>query len=80
MTSEEKDRIIKFVRTYDEIHDQMDLMQETINNMVEKRNTLVERVDELKEQEEEFLTGLVEKYGPSAVTPNKLMDIARCSP
>jgi len=79
MTTEEKDRIVKFVQDYDEIHDQMDLMQQTINELVEKRNGLVERVDDLKEKEEEFLTGLVEKYGPAAVTPNKLMEIARCS-
>ena len=80
MTEEEKDRIGKFVQSYDEIHDQMDLMQATINELVEKRNALVERVDSLKGKEEEFLTGLVKKYGPAAVTPNKLMEIARCSP
>ena len=80
MTVEENNRIVKFVQSYDEIHDQMDLMQQAINDLVEKRNALVERVDKLKGQEEEFLTGLVEKYGPAAVTPNKLMEIARCSP
>tara|TARA_R100001530_G_C4197713_1_gene123902 strand:- start:228 stop:398 length:171 start_codon:yes stop_codon:yes gene_type:complete len=56
----------------------MDLMQLTINELVEKRNALLERVDDLKEQEKEFLEGLIEKYGIAAVTPNKLMEIARC--
>ena len=78
MTDKEKDRVKKFVGSYDDINNQMDLMQLTINELVEKRNALLERVDDLKEQEKEFLEGLIEKYGIAAVTPNKLMEIARC--
>jgi len=80
MTIKDKNRLIKFVEDYDKIHDQMDLMQETINDLVKKRNALVDRVDELKDKEKAFFEELVEKYGAAAVTPNKLMEIARCSP
>jgi uncharacterized coiled-coil DUF342 family protein len=78
MIKEDKDRLIKFVHDYDEIHDQMDVMQMTINDLVEKRNALVERVDELKLKEKAFFEELLEKYGAAALTPNKLMEIARC--
>ena len=78
MTYEEKRKIIEFVEKYDVIHDQMDLMQQTINELVEKRGKLLDQVDDLKDKEKGFLEGLVEKYGPAEVTPNKLMQIARC--
>ncbi len=79
MNYEDKTRLIKFVEDYDAIHDQMDLMQVTINNLVKKRESLLEQVDKLKLKERKFLDELIEKYGPEAVTPNKLMKIARCS-
>ena len=79
MNYEDKIRLIKFVEDYDEIHDQMDLMQTTINNLVKKRESLLEKVDDLKIKEKAFLNELIEKYGPEAVTPNKLMKLARCS-
>ena len=79
MNYEDKKRLIEFVEQYDSIHEQMDLMQVTINNLVKKRETLLEKVDSLKIKEKKFLEELIEKYGPEAVTPNKLMEIARCS-
>ncbi len=79
MTYEDKRRLIEFVEKYDEIHEQMDLMQLAINDLVKKRESLLEKVDQLKGEEKDFLQELIEKYGPSEVTPNKLMEIARCS-
>ena len=78
MTYEDKRKLVEFVEKYDVIHEQMDLMQQTINDLVVKRTELLDRVDDLKENEKEFLEGLVEKYGASEITPNKLMNIARC--
>jgi uncharacterized coiled-coil DUF342 family protein len=78
MTYEEKRRLVEFVENYDEIHTQMDLMQQTINELVEKRTALLDRVDDLKDKEKTFLEELIEKYGAAAVTPNKLMEIVKC--
>jgi uncharacterized coiled-coil DUF342 family protein len=78
MTYEDKRMLIEFVEKYDGIHEQMDLMQQTINELVEKRTKLLDTVDDLKEKEKDFLEGLIEKYGASEITPNKLMNIVRC--
>ena len=78
MNYEDKTKLIKFVEEYDEIHLQMDVMQKAINNMVKNREALLDRVEDLKANEQIFINELVDKYGPTEVTPNKLLDIVSC--
>lgn len=78
MEYNDKVKLIEFVEEYDKIHEQMDLMQNAINNMVRNRDLLLEKVEDLKAEEQKFINELVDKYGPSEVTPNKLLKIVRC--
>ena len=40
-----------------------------------KRDKLFDELDNLKQKEEGFMNRLIEKYGPSEITPFKLLKI-----
>lgn len=71
--TEEIQKIKDFIKEYNEIHFNLDLMQKSIESLAEKRDKLFERVEELKNDELEFLEELRNKYGEENITPNKLM-------
>jgi hypothetical protein len=71
--TEEIQKIKDFIKEYNEIHFNLDLMQKSIESLAEKRDKLFERVEELKNDELGFLEELRNKYGEENITPNKLM-------
>jgi hypothetical protein len=71
--TEEIQKIKDFIKEYNEIHFNLDLMQKSIESLAEKRDKLFERVEELKTDELGFLEELRNKYGEENITPNKLM-------
>jgi hypothetical protein len=73
MTTEEKEKIRNFVKEYEEINFNIDLMQKSIEGLAEKRDALLERAETLKEEELGFMATLIAKYGESEITPNKLL-------
>lgn len=75
MTEKEIETIREFVNRYDEIHMQTDLMQKSIESLAEKRDRLFDELLEMKEREKEFMDELINKYGASEVTPNKLLKL-----
>ena len=48
-------------------------MQNTIESLARKRDLLFDEIDQLKTKEEKFMNSLIEKYGASEITPNKLL-------
>lgn len=75
MNTEEKNELKYFVERYKEIESTIELMQKSIQGLAEKRDRLFNELDLLKVDEERFMTGLIEKYGASEVTPYKLLQI-----
>lgn len=73
MTTEEKKTLHHFIKEYDDIRLNIDLMQKSIQGLVEKRERLFSKAEELKNKEQSFMATLITKYGESEVTPNKLI-------
>jgi hypothetical protein len=70
---EEIQKIKDFIKEYNEIHFNLDLMQKSIESLADKRDKLFDKVEELKSDELRFLEDLRNKYGEENITPNKLM-------
>lgn len=75
MTEKEIETIREFVKKYNEINSQANLMQKSIESLAKRRDDLFEELSEMKKKEKEFLDELIEKYGASEVTPNKLLKL-----
>jgi len=73
MTQEEILELNGFVKRYSEIQVSIETMQNTIESLARKRDLLFDELDEMKSKEEKFMNSLIEKYGASEVTPNKLL-------
>ena len=73
MTQEEILELNGFVKRYSEIQVSIETMQNTIESLARKRDLLFDELDEMKSKEERFMNSLIEKYGASEVTPNKLL-------
>ncbi len=73
MTQEDKQRLNDLIREYREIGFNVDLMQQSIQGLAEKRDRMLSRLDQLKEEERAFLREIAGRYGDHEVTPNKLM-------
>jgi len=73
MTQEDKQRLNDLIREYREIGFNVDLMQQSIQGLAEKRDRMLSRLDQLKEEERSFLREISGRYGDHEVTPNKLM-------
>lgn len=73
MTQEETLKLNGFVKRYSEIQISIETMQNTIESLARKRDLLFDELDEMKTREEEFMNSLIEKYGASEITPNKLL-------
>jgi uncharacterized protein YoxC len=73
MTTIEKEKIRNFVKEYEEISFNINLMQKSIQSLAEKRDALLDRAETLKEDEQSFMATLIAKYGESEITPNKLL-------
>ena len=73
MTQQEILELKGFVKRYSEIQVSIETMQNTIESLARKRDLLFDELDEMKSKEERFMNSLIEKYGASEVTPNKLL-------
>ncbi len=73
MTQEEILELNGFIKRYSEIQISIETMQNTIESLARKRDLLFDELDEMKTKEERFMNSLIEKYGASEVTPNKLL-------
>jgi hypothetical protein len=73
MTQQDKQKLNDLIREYGEISFNIDLMQQSILGLAEKRDGLLSRLDQLKVEEQAFLKEISKRYGDSEVTPNKLM-------
>lgn len=73
MTTDEKEKLQYFIKEYDGIRFNIELMQKSIQGLAEKRDKLLNRADDLKNEEQEFMATLIAKYGESEITPNKLI-------
>jgi len=74
MTKDEKKKLKYFIKEYDEINFNIDLMQKSIQSLAEKRDKLLNRAEDLKDEEQSFMGTLIAKYGESEITPNKLIE------
>jgi uncharacterized coiled-coil DUF342 family protein len=75
ISTKEKKELSKFIDRYKEIETSIEIMQKTIENLAIKRDNLFDELDDLKQKEEGFMNRLIKKYGPSEVTPFKLLQI-----
>lgn len=75
ISTKEKRELGEFIDRYKEIETSIEIMQRTIESLAIKRDNLFNELDDLKQKEEGFMNRLVEKYGPSEVTPFKLLQI-----
>jgi hypothetical protein len=73
MTQQDKQRLNEFIKEYREIGFGVDLMQQSIQGLAEKRDRMLTRLEQLKEEERVFLREISARYGDSQVTPNQLM-------
>jgi hypothetical protein len=73
MTQQEILELNGFVKRYSEIQISIETMQNTIESLARKRDLLFDELDEMKTKEERFMNSLIEKYGASEITPNKLL-------
>ena len=73
MTQEEILKLNSFVKRYREIQISIETMQNTIESLARKRDLLFDEIDQMKSKEEQFMNSLIEKYGASEITPNKLI-------
>jgi hypothetical protein len=73
MTQQDRQKLNDLIREYGEISFNIDLMQQSILGLAEKRDGLLSRLDQLKVEEQAFLKEISKRYGDSEVTPNKLM-------
>ena len=73
MTQQDRQKLNDLIREYREISFNIDLMQQSILGLAEKRDGLLSRLDQLKVEEQAFLKEISKRYGDSEVTPNKLM-------
>ena len=73
MTQEDKQRLNQFIREYREIGFNVDLMQQSIQGLAEKRDHLLSRLEELKGEERAFIKELSDRYGDQEITPNKMI-------
>lgn len=75
ISTKEKRELSEFINRYKQIETSIEIMQRTIESLAIKRDNLFDELDDLKQKEEGFMNRLVEKYGPSEVTPFKLLQI-----
>lgn len=75
ISTKEKRELSEFINRYKQIETSIEIMQRTIESLAAKRDNLFDELDDLKQKEEGFMNRLVEKYGPSEVTPFKLLQI-----
>ena len=75
ISTEEKKELSEFIDRYKEIETSIEVMQKTIESLATKRDKLFDELDNLKQKEEGFMNRLIEKYGPSEITPFKLLKI-----
>ena len=73
MTRQDKQKLNDLIREYREISFNIDLMQQSILGLAEKRDGMLSRLDQLKVEEQSFLKEISKRYGDEEVTPNKLM-------
>jgi hypothetical protein len=73
MTQQDKQKLNDLIREYREISFNIDLMQQSILGLAEKRDGMLSRLDQLKVEEQSFLKEISKRYGDEEVTPNKLM-------
>lgn len=73
MTQQDRQKLNDLIREYREISFNIDLMQQSILGLAEKRDGMLSRLDQLKVEEQSFLKEISKRYGDSEVTPNKLM-------
>ena len=73
MTQQDRQKLNDLIREYREISFNIDLMQQSILGLAEKRDGMLSRLDQLKVEEQAFLKEISKRYGDSEVTPNKLM-------
>tara|TARA_R110001592_G_scaffold120545_3_gene324993 strand:- start:65983 stop:66216 length:234 start_codon:yes stop_codon:yes gene_type:complete len=73
MTIKEITEMQHIVKTYREMYSQYDLMQLSIESLVEKRDKLFEEAEEMQKKEKDLMNRLIKKYGANEVTPNKLL-------
>ena len=73
MTQQDKQKLNDLIREYREISFNIDLMQQSILGLSEKRDGMLSRLDQLKVEEQSFLKEISKRYGDEEVTPNKLM-------
>lgn len=75
ISTKEKRELSEFINRYKQIETSIEIMQKTIESLAMKRDNLFDELDDLRQKEEGFMNRLVEKYGPSEVTPFKLLQI-----
>lgn len=75
ISTKEKTELSEFVNRYKEIETSIELMQKSIESLATKRDKLFSELDNLKQKEEGFMNRLIKKYGPSEITPFKLLQI-----
>lgn len=75
ISTKEKRELSEFINRYKQIETSIEIMQRTIESLAIKRDNLFDELDDLRQKEEGFMNRLVEKYGPSEVTPFKLLQI-----
>lgn len=75
ISTKEKRELSEFINRYKQIETSIEIMQKTIESLAIKRDNLFDELDDLRQKEEGFMNRLVEKYGPSEVTPFKLLQI-----
>lgn len=75
ISTKEKRELSEFINRYKQIETSIEIMQSTIESLAIKRDNLFDELDDLRQKEEGFMNRLVEKYGPSEVTPFKLLQI-----
>jgi hypothetical protein len=73
MTRQDRQKLNDLIREYREISFNIDLMQQSILGLAEKRDGMLSRLDQLKVEEQSFLKEISKRYGDEEVTPNKLM-------
>lgn len=75
ISTKEKRELSEFINRYKQIETSIEIMQKTIESLAIKRDNLFDELDDLRQKEEGFMNRLVKKYGPSEVTPFKLLQI-----
>lgn len=73
MENTEKEKIKEFITEYQNINEDILILEKDIQKLIERKVNLLNKINYIKESEAKYLKYLKDKYGEDEITPTKIL-------